>query len=98
MDHRRRNRSLESLQTNSQRLREYRSKLILFPRKPNKPKAGDSDVSANCVYVTTGVVPINAVITAPQKNSSQLSLALINGVEKIALNAGWCLFLYDFNI
>ena len=46
VDHRRRNRSLESLQENSQRLKEYKSKLILFPRNPNKPMAGDSDVNA----------------------------------------------------
>ena len=45
VDHRRKNRSLESLQTNIQRLKEYRSKLILFPRKMSKPKKGDSDVS-----------------------------------------------------
>ena len=45
VDHRRRNRSLESLQSNTQRLKEYRSKLILFPRKASKPKKGDSDVS-----------------------------------------------------
>lgn len=44
VDHRRRNRSLESLQINLQRLKEYRSKLILFPRKMSAPKKGDSDV------------------------------------------------------
>ena len=55
VDHRRRNRSLESLQANSQRLKEYRSKLILFPRNPNKPKAGDSDVSEARVMDCTGV-------------------------------------------
>ena len=47
VDHRRRNRSLESLQANVQRLKEYRSKLILFPRKMAKPKKGDSDVSTD---------------------------------------------------
>lgn len=36
VDHRRRNKSVESLQRNVQRLKEYRSKLILFPRHPNK--------------------------------------------------------------
>ncbi|XP_077570012.1 large ribosomal subunit protein eL13 [Stigmatopora nigra] len=41
VDHRRRNRSTESLQANVQRLKEYRSKLILFPRKPGVPKKGD---------------------------------------------------------
>ncbi|CAG0881167.1 unnamed protein product [Darwinula stevensoni] len=42
VDHRRRNNSVEALQQNVQRLKEYRSKLILFPRKLTKPKKGDS--------------------------------------------------------
>lgn len=45
VDSRRRNRSTESLQANVQRLKEYRSKLILFPRKASAPKKGDSTVS-----------------------------------------------------
>merc|ERR1712210_223148 len=45
VDHRRRNRSAESLQLNAQRLKEYKSKLIVFPRKANKPKAGDAEVA-----------------------------------------------------
>lgn len=45
VDPRRRNKSTESLQANVQRLKEYRSKLILFPRKPSAPKKGDSSVS-----------------------------------------------------
>ena len=42
VDHRRRNKSLESLQLNAQRLKLYKSKLIVFPRKAKKPKKGDS--------------------------------------------------------
>ncbi|KAL1007243.1 hypothetical protein UPYG_G00083920 [Umbra pygmaea] len=42
VDHRRRNKSTESLQINVQRLKEYRSKLILFPRKASAPRKGDS--------------------------------------------------------
>ena len=45
VDHRRRNRSAESLQLNAQRLKEYKAKLIVFPRKRGKPKAGDADVA-----------------------------------------------------
>merc|ERR1719324_1404640 len=45
VDHRRRNKSAESLQINTQRLKEYKSKLIVFPRKRNKPKAGDSEAA-----------------------------------------------------
>merc|ERR1719315_1019553 len=33
VDHRRRNKSVEGLQMNVQRLKEYRSRLIIFPRK-----------------------------------------------------------------
>mmetsp|Transcript_11524 Transcript_11524/g.11903 ORF Transcript_11524/g.11903 Transcript_11524/m.11903 type:complete len:215 (+) Transcript_11524:38-682(+) len=42
VDHRRTNKSVESLQLNAQRLKEYKSRLIVFPRKSNKPKHGDS--------------------------------------------------------
>uniref|UniRef100_A0A646QDG5 Large ribosomal subunit protein eL13 n=1 Tax=Hemiscolopendra marginata TaxID=943146 RepID=A0A646QDG5_9MYRI len=42
VDYRRRNKSVESLQANVQRLKEYKSKLILFPRKASKPKEGDA--------------------------------------------------------
>jgi len=42
VDHRRRNRSEKSLRLNVQRLKEYKSKLVLFPRHPTKIKAGDA--------------------------------------------------------
>lgn len=42
VDHRRKNRCTESLQTNVDRLKTYKSKLILFPRKNSKPRKGDS--------------------------------------------------------
>ena len=38
----RRNKSVESLQENAQRLKEYKSKLILFPIHSKKPRKGDS--------------------------------------------------------
>lgn len=43
VDHRRKNRSVEGMQTNVQRLKEYKAKLIVFPRKAGKRKSGDSD-------------------------------------------------------
>ncbi|KAK8546679.1 hypothetical protein V6N12_027453 [Hibiscus sabdariffa] len=42
VDHRRKNRSLEGLQTNVQRLKTYKAKLVVFPRRARKFKAGDS--------------------------------------------------------
>ena len=41
MDHRRQNTSEEALQLNLQRLENYKSKLILFPRKDGKYKRGE---------------------------------------------------------
>ena len=43
VDHRRHNRSLEGLQANVQRLKEYRSRLIIFPKKAGKTRKGDSE-------------------------------------------------------
>lgn len=50
VDPRRRNKSTESLQVNVQRLKEYRSKLILFPKKASAPRKGDSTVSLISTY------------------------------------------------
>ena len=46
MDHRRKNRSEEAFQHNVERLKLYRSKLVIFPRKPTsqRVKKGDSSV------------------------------------------------------
>merc|ERR1712100_49381 len=42
VDHRRKNRSLESLTDNVKRLKAYKANLVVFPRKAKKPKAGDA--------------------------------------------------------
>ncbi|KAK6489205.1 60S ribosomal protein L13, partial [Huso huso] len=51
-----RKRSTESLQTNVQRLKEYRSKLILFPRKASASKKGEKVKMA-----TQPVMPIKNI-------------------------------------
>lgn len=38
VDHRRRNRSLEGLQANVQRLKTFKAKLVIFPRRARKIK------------------------------------------------------------
>jgi large subunit ribosomal protein L13e len=48
VDHRRRNLSEEGKKLNVERLKAYRERLIVFPRKAGKPKKGDSTVS-KCV-------------------------------------------------
>merc|ERR1712063_236225 len=63
VDHRRKNKSTESLQSNVQRLKEYKSKLIVFPRKQSKPKQGDSEESELSVaaQLQGPVLPITSV-------------------------------------
>lgn len=46
VDHRRINRSQESLQANVARLKAYKAALVVFPRRAGKPKAGDADAAA----------------------------------------------------
>eukprot|EP00808_Paulinella_micropora_P004016 g48944.t1 len=43
VDHRRSNKSEETFQANVARLKTYKSKLVVFPRKGKKVKSGDSD-------------------------------------------------------
>ena len=63
VDHRRRNRCAESLQLNAQRLKEYKSKLIVFPRKSGKPKAGDSEQAelGQAEQVKGSIIPLPAM-------------------------------------
>ncbi|KAG2448038.1 hypothetical protein HYH02_007065 [Chlamydomonas schloesseri] len=66
VDHRRRNKSLESLQENAQRLKAYRSNLVIFPRNVKKPKAFESPLAeANAVAQVKGAVVLPLVKAAP---------------------------------
>jgi len=61
VDHRRKNRSLEGLQTNVQRLKTYKAKLVVFPRSARKLKAGDSSQEelATATQVQGAYMPIS---------------------------------------
>jgi len=64
VDHRRRNKSVESLQLNTQRLKVYRSKVILFPRnakKPQKTDATEEEIKL-AQQITGPVMPIKTVV------------------------------------
>lgn len=62
VDHRRKNRSVEGLEANIARLKEYKSKLIIFPKKMKKVKKGDSDpkVCASAKQFKGVLLPIKA--------------------------------------
>ncbi|KAL3859707.1 hypothetical protein ACJMK2_009912 [Sinanodonta woodiana] len=64
VDYRRYNQSVDSMQQNVQRLKEYRSKLIIFPKKLGKPGKGDASEEERkmATQLTGPVMPIRKVL------------------------------------
>merc|ERR1711962_575528 len=65
VDHRRRNKSVESLQLNAARLKEDKSKLILFPLKAKKGDATAEEI-AMATQIGGKVMPIKTVEKRPR--------------------------------
>ena len=66
IDHRRKNRSVEGFQANVQRLKAYKARLVVFPRRRGKFKKGDSskEECANAQQLAGEILPIvNAKVT-----------------------------------
>ncbi|CAE6422793.1 60S ribosomal protein L13 [Rhizoctonia solani AG-1 IB] len=73
VDHRRRNLSEEGKKLNVERLKAYRERLIVFPRKAGKPKKGDStgdDLKAATTRAPIAL-PISFVHEAPRKITAE---------------------------
>ncbi|KAI7849594.1 50S ribosomal protein L13e [Circinella umbellata] len=85
VDHRRRNHSQESLELNVQRLKAYKAKLIVFPRKAGKPKAGDSEAAevASAVQLRGGLLPIEQVAAAPEARAITAEEKSVNAFKKL---------------
>lgn len=69
VDHRRRNRSEESLKLNKDRLEQYKQRLVVFPKKAGKVKKGDTegaDLKMESVSHVQAVLPIPAGMTLEQ--------------------------------
>ncbi|RXW15771.1 hypothetical protein EST38_g10087 [Candolleomyces aberdarensis] len=69
VDHRRTNLSEEGKKVNVERLKAYKAKLIVFPRKAGKPKKGDStgdDLTATTTRQNLAILDIYAA-EAPRK-------------------------------
>ncbi|GAB4814719.1 hypothetical protein N2152v2_001765 [Parachlorella kessleri] len=69
VDHRRKNRSLEGLQENVNRLKAYKANLVVFPRRAGKPKAGDASAEElKAVAQLSGpVLPVTRAAPALEK-------------------------------
>eukprot|EP00158_Paraphelidium_tribonemae_P000670 Partr_v1_DN23129_c0_g1_i1_m43907 putative 60S ribosomal protein L13 len=69
VDHRRRNKSVEGMQVNVERLKAYRARLIIFPKKASAPKKGDATDVSSAVQLGKGqLLPIarQAPVEAPR--------------------------------
>ncbi|WVW82572.1 hypothetical protein I302_104583 [Kwoniella bestiolae CBS 10118] len=64
VDHRRRSKSEEGQSLNVDRLKEYKSRLVVFPRKQGKPKAGDAQGEDLIAHLTREAIPLPASYTA----------------------------------
>jgi len=58
VDHRRRNLSEEGKKLNVERLKAYKARLIVFPRKAGKPKKGDSSSQDLKAATTRAAIPL----------------------------------------
>jgi large subunit ribosomal protein L13e len=80
VDHRRQNTSVESLQQNVARLNEYKSKLIVFPRKAKAPKKGDA--SPEEIKEASQVVRVNSLFKVDGVTATAISERTIDAAEK----------------
>ncbi|ODV88784.1 hypothetical protein CANCADRAFT_128660 [Tortispora caseinolytica NRRL Y-17796] len=64
VDHRRKNGNVEGFEANVARLKEYKSKLVVFPRKSGKSKSGDS--SAEEVAAASQTISVKSVFPVVQ--------------------------------
>ncbi|XP_057616621.1 60S ribosomal protein L13-like [Chionomys nivalis] len=72
VDPRRRNKFTESLQANVQCLKEYRSKLILLPRKPSAPKKEDSSLAEELKLATQLTGPVMPIRNVYKKEKARI--------------------------
>jgi large subunit ribosomal protein L13e len=87
VDHRRKNRCLESLQVNVARLNTYRAKLVVFPRRSRKSKVGDSSPEdlASVTQVLGSVLPIVKPRPTAELISITDELKSVKGYQKLRL-------------
>jgi len=88
VDHRRRNKSIESLQVNAARLKAYLAKVVVFPRKNAKPKTGDEKDKAKREGAQEGAdmnaaFPLASPSTAVETKKVTAEMAKFNAYAKI---------------
>ncbi len=85
VDHRRTSTSEEQLQVNAARLAEYKSKLILFPRRENKPKKGQvNDATAEQLKSAAAATQVSGAVLPLAKPAPAVEYAAITEEDKKA--------------
>lgn len=83
VDHRRTSSSEEQLQLNVARLAEYKSKLILFPRRDNKPKKGlIADATAEALKKVAASHQVTGTVMPLAKPAAKVEYAAITEADK----------------
>lgn len=85
VDHRRRNRSLESLQENANRLKAYKAKLVVFPRRAGKTKAGDASAEE-----LKAVAQLQGAVMPLSKEKVTLEFTTVTTEQKVRGNGSGC--------
>lgn len=83
VDHRRTSTSEEQLQLNVARLNQYKSKMILFPRRENKPKKGEiNDATAEQIKSAAASNQVAGSILPLAKAEQKVEFAAITEADK----------------
>ncbi|KAI0983212.1 hypothetical protein GJ496_007235 [Pomphorhynchus laevis] len=102
VDHRRRNKSMESLNLNVDRLRKYLSLLILFPKKSSRQLKGDSSAqecakAVQCLHKE--IIPIQESVSVdkdcPMKISEEMKNLKVYRTLRRARYGAWHQGRYD---
>lgn len=79
VDHRRQNKSVEGFELNVTRLKEYKAKLIVLPRKAGKPKKGDA--SAEEVAAAQQTLSVSSAFPVPKPSTKVETRAVEQGEQ-----------------
>jgi large subunit ribosomal protein L13e len=83
VDHRRTSTSEEQLQLNVARLNTYKSKLILFPRRENKPKKGEiNDATAEQLKSASAASQVTGITLPIVRKAAEVEYAAITEADK----------------
>lgn len=85
VDHRRTSTSEEQLQVNAARLAQYKNKLVLFPRRENKPKKGEiNDATAEVLKSAAASNQVTGSVLPLAKPAAAVEFAAITDADRKA--------------